>query len=77
MNIKDDFILSQIDDGYLVGGFIRDFGKKIIYDRDIAIMLKKSGKPVVLCINKADRVGQVDPTFYEFYELICNLGQSI
>ncbi|MBQ3589727.1 MAG: ribosome biogenesis GTPase Der, partial [Clostridia bacterium] len=38
-------------------------------DRDIAIMLKKSGKPVVLCINKADRVGQVDPTFYEFYEL--------
>ena len=38
-------------------------------DRDIAIMLKKSGKPVVLCVNKADRVGQVDPTFYEFYEL--------
>ena len=37
-------------------------------DRDIAIMLKKSGKPVVLCVNKADRVGQVDPTFYEFYE---------
>ena len=38
-------------------------------DRDIAIMLKRSGKPVVLCVNKADRVGQVDPTFYEFYEL--------
>ena len=38
-------------------------------DRDIAIMLKKSGKPVVLCVNKADRVGEVDPTFYEFYEL--------
>ncbi len=38
-------------------------------DRDIAIMLKKSGKPIVLCVNKADRVGQVDPTFYEFYEL--------
>ena len=38
-------------------------------DRDIAIMLKKSGKPVVLCINKADRVGEVDPAFYEFYEL--------
>ena len=38
-------------------------------DRDIAIMLKKSGKPIVLCINKADKVGQVDPTFYEFYEL--------
>ncbi|MBQ8146639.1 MAG: ribosome biogenesis GTPase Der [Clostridia bacterium] len=38
-------------------------------DRDIAIMLKKSGKPIVLCVNKADKVGQVDPTFYEFYEL--------
>ncbi len=38
-------------------------------DRDIAIMLKKSGKPVVVCVNKSDRVGDVDPTFYEFYEL--------
>ena len=38
-------------------------------DRDIAIMLKKSGKPVVVCVNKSDRIGQVDPTFYEFYEL--------
>ena len=38
-------------------------------DRDIAIMLKKSGKPVVVCVNKADKVGMVDPTFYEFYEL--------
>lgn len=38
-------------------------------DRDIAIMLKKSGKPIVLCVNKSDKVGQVDPAFYEFYEL--------
>lgn len=38
-------------------------------DRDIAIMLKKSGKPVVVCVNKSDRVGMVDPAFYEFYEL--------
>ena len=38
-------------------------------DRDIALMLKKSGKPVVICVNKADRIGDVDPTFYEFYEL--------
>jgi len=38
-------------------------------DRDIAIMLKKSGKPISLCINKADKIGDVDPTFYEFYEL--------
>ena len=38
-------------------------------DRDIAIMLKKSGKPIVLCVNKIDRVGQIPPEFYEFYEL--------
>ena len=38
-------------------------------DRDIAVMLKKSGKPVVLCINKSDKTGSVDPAFYEFYEL--------
>ncbi len=38
-------------------------------DLDIAVMLKKSGKPVVPVINKSDRIGDVDPTFYEFYEL--------
>ena len=39
MNIKDDFILKDIDEGYLVGGSVRDFylGKKILVDRDIAI----------------------------------------
>lgn len=38
-------------------------------DRDIAVMLKKSGKPVIPCINKSDKIGNVDPQFYEFYEL--------
>ncbi|MBQ9084469.1 MAG: ribosome biogenesis GTPase Der [Clostridia bacterium] len=38
-------------------------------DRDIAIMLKRSGKPIVLCVNKIDRVGEVPYEFYEFYEL--------
>lgn len=38
-------------------------------DMDIAIMLKKSGKPIVLCINKADRIGDVAPEFYDFYKL--------
>lgn len=38
MNIKDDFILSQINEGYLVGGTIRDFLMgKTSFDRDIAI----------------------------------------
>ena len=38
-------------------------------DRDIAIMLKKSGKPIVLAVNKVDGVGDVPLAFYEFYEL--------
>lgn len=38
-------------------------------DREIATMLRKSTKPVVLCVNKVDSVGEVPPEFYEFYEL--------
>lgn len=38
-------------------------------DRDIAIMLQKSGKPIVPCINKCDTVGGPPLEFYEFYEL--------
>ena len=38
-------------------------------DRDIAVMLKKSGKPIVLCINKTDSIGSLPPAYYEFYEL--------
>lgn len=38
-------------------------------DRDIAVMLKKSGKPVIPCINKCDSVGSTPYEFYEFYEL--------
>ena len=38
-------------------------------DRDIAVMLKKSGKPVILCVNKCDRVGQPPYEYYEFFEL--------
>ncbi len=38
-------------------------------DHDIAVMLKKSGKPVIPCINKCDRTGAPPLEFYEFYEL--------
>lgn len=38
-------------------------------DREIAAMLKKSGKPVVLCVNKSDRPGDPPLEYYEFYEL--------
>ena len=38
-------------------------------DLDVANMLQKSGKPIVLCVNKCDSVGDVPPEFYEFYNL--------
>lgn len=38
-------------------------------DQDVANMLQKSGKPVILCVNKCDSVGAPDPEFYEFYNL--------
>ena len=44
-------------------------------DKDVANMLLKSKKPVVLAVNKADSTGTVDPTLYEFYEL--GLGDPI
>lgn len=38
-------------------------------DIEVATMLQKSGRPVVLCVNKCDRIGEPDPGFYEFYNL--------
>lgn len=38
-------------------------------DQDVANMLQKSGKPVILCVNKCDSVGAPDLEFYEFYNL--------
>lgn len=38
-------------------------------DRDIAVLLKKSGKPIVVAVNKCDRIGALPYEFYEFYEL--------
>lgn len=38
-------------------------------DREIAAMLRKCSKPVVLCVNKVDSVGALPMEFYEFYEL--------
>lgn len=38
-------------------------------DKDVAAMLVKSGKPIVLVCNKVDNVGDVPMEFYEFYNL--------
>ncbi len=44
-------------------------------DMEIASMLLKSGKPISLCVNKCDSVGEIPPDFYEFYNL--GLGDPI
>lgn len=38
-------------------------------DEEVAHMLIRSNKPVVLCVNKCDSVGDPPPEFYEFYKL--------
>ncbi len=44
-------------------------------DMDVAAMLQKSGKPIVLCVNKCDNIGNTPMEFYEFYNL--GLGDPI
>ncbi|MBQ7580269.1 MAG: ribosome biogenesis GTPase Der [Clostridia bacterium] len=44
-------------------------------DQEVAAMLQKSGKPIVLCVNKCDTIGELPPDFYEFYNL--GLGDPI
>ncbi|MDF2567758.1 MAG: ribosome-associated GTPase EngA [Oscillospiraceae bacterium] len=44
-------------------------------DSDVATMLLKSGKPIIVCVNKCDRVGNPPAEFYEFYNL--GLGDPI
>ena len=44
-------------------------------DVEVAQMLQKSGKPVVLCVNKCDSVGEPPMEFYEFYNL--GLGDPV
>ena len=38
-------------------------------DQEVAGMLQRSGKPVVLAVNKMDSTGHTDPDIYEFYNL--------
>lgn len=38
-------------------------------DEEVASMLQRSGKPVVLAVNKCDKPGAPDPNIFEFYNL--------
>lgn len=44
-------------------------------DEAVAQILIKSGRPVVLCVNKCDRIGEPPQEFYEFYSL--GLGEPV
>lgn len=44
-------------------------------DYEIANILQKSGKPVIVCVNKCDKIGTIDAEFYEFYNL--GLGDPV
>ena len=44
-------------------------------DQEVAGMLQRSRKPIVLAVNKVDSTGTIDPDFYEFYNL--GLGDPV
>ena len=56
--------------------FVTEIGTGVTAaDMDVASILQRSRKPVVLVVNKVDKTGNIDPTFYEFYSL--GLGDPI
>lgn len=56
--------------------FVTDLRSGVLAaDMEIAAMLQRSGKPIVLCVNKCDTVGGTPAEFYEFYNL--GLGDPI
>ena len=73
----DDIIISQMrsqaDMAVSIADvilFVTDFKQGVTEaDKEIALMLKKSKKPIVLICNKADNYGKVSDDIYEFYNL--------
>lgn len=80
---SDDIILSQMRrqaqiaiDSADVIIFVTDMRTGVVAtDQEVASMLMKSGKPIVLCVNKCDMIGEPPMEFYEFYNLC--LGEPI
>ncbi|MDD6275799.1 MAG: ribosome biogenesis GTPase Der [Clostridia bacterium] len=80
---SDDVILSQMRrqaqlaiDSADVIILVTDMKSGVVAtDEEVATMLRRSGKPVVLCVNKCDKIGEPPPEFYEFYNLC--LGDPI
>lgn len=80
---SNDVILSQMRDQAQIAVdtadviiFVTNLRDGVVAsDYEVAAMLQKSGKPIVLCVNKCDSIGEVDPEFYEFYNL--GLGDPV
>ena len=74
---SDDIILSQMKEQADIAIsiadviiFITDIRQGVTAaDQEIALMLKKSKKPIVLVCNKSDNVGETSNDIYEFYNL--------
>ncbi len=74
---SEDIILSQMRrqaqlaiDSADVIVFVTDVRTGVVAtDAEVAQMLLKSGKPIVLCVNKCDSLGELPVDFYEFYNL--------
>ena len=74
---SEDIIISQMRDQADIAidiadviVFVTDIKQGITEaDKEIALMLKKSKKPIVLVCNKADNFGKVTDDIYEFYNL--------
>ena len=74
---SDDVILSQMREQANLAiamadviVFVTDIKQGVTAaDSDIALMLKKSKKPVILVCNKADNYGKTPDEIYEFYNL--------
>lgn len=80
---SDDIILSQmrrqaqlaIDSADVIILVTELKSGVVATDEEVAAMLQKSGKPIVLCVNKCDKVGEPPLEYYEFYNL--GLGDPI
>lgn len=80
---SDDVILSKMREQAALAMdmanvivFVTDLKSGVLAaDMEVAAMLQRSGKPVVLCVNKCDSIGAPPPEFYEFYNL--GLGDPI
>lgn len=74
---SDDVILSQMREQANLAiamadviVFVTDIKQGVTAaDNDIALMLRKSKKPIILVCNKADNYGKVPDEIYEFYNL--------